>query len=746
MMKNKKEKKSKVKKLVLENNNTNKIKSVFLISAVVSIVLVLAICYFVVNLSGKGTSAVTIGIYEQAQQSDTEYYKCNSTTYSSKVFVPHKYMDGYGTFACVKNGYEFEPIMYDATSAAIGGSVEGTCKVTTTNPGTYENMGYTCIGSDGKYVCSALIKDNSYDSVGVDCVDPATELEKYEVGYYLSVMSGHGATPDERYYLPDGKTHTVKWASDVSVLDVGDNYYYTTSRDGSGTKYFPGDKITVTSDIDLYSQDWLKGVASSCFYNESKNEYSWLDTFTALVEKSGYKRKSEYASESACETANKAASSQVKVKYVFKYFDALADGVEEEIFWEDSGTKTSIRGLSAITNFYFVLNPEYWEDNFAYWTNSNSSGGTRYYVGDEITLTEDLVLYAKYNPVTLSATFNGNGGTVEGLAFQSCVASNDDGATCVIEVPSAKKEGGATHEWSTSSSCSGTIYDDKITWTSGPAPVYYACFANDDNSGDDDSGNDNGNSGGNTATTKELTLTFDANGGTLSGNSSKTCTAADSTGCVIDGLPSASRSGYIFKGWNTTSSCNTGYYNSYRTTSSKTFYACWVKEGSDNGGSSSGNGGNSSTGGSDQPINVFFDYNDGSGRVDSTTCVPSGKYNECEIAFPTITHRHYEEYGEEYELLGWDTQDTCGQYTTSKTVYIDQNIKYYACWREVSSGNGGNSSPNGGGSSGNGGSIDNDGNVTSNSKTGEAAMIIVLLAGLLAMGYSIYYFKEVKSK
>lgn len=171
---------------------------------------------------------------------------------------------------------------------------------------------------------------------------------------------------------------------------------------------------------------------------------------------------------------------------------------------------------------------------------------------------------------------------------------------------------------------------------------------------------------------------------------------------------------------------------------------------SGSGGSTSDNtssGSGESSGGSDlpevedkiQPIKATFDYNDGSGREKSATCTPTSKYGACEVTFPSVTHRDYEDYGDEYKLLGWSTKSTCSQYTTDKVVALEQDFKYYACWKLL-----GSESDDSNLDVDN--KLDAEGNTTESPQTGEIAIAFVWFAGLLAIGYSIYYIREIKQQ
>lgn len=83
-------------------------------------------------------------------------------------------------------------------------------------------------------------------------------------------------------------------------------------------------------------------------------------------------------------------------------------------------------------------------------------------------------------------------------------------------------------------------------------------------------------SGGEELTESTFTVDFVANGGVLSGVSSRTCTTT-STSCDVTDLPSATRDGYTFNGWGLVETCDSGELSKITLDKNKTYYACWVK-------------------------------------------------------------------------------------------------------------------------------------------------------------------------
>jgi len=76
---------------------------------------------------------------------------------------------------------------------------------------------------------------------------------------------------------------------------------------------------------------------------------------------------------------------------------------------------------------------------------------------------------------------------------------------------------------------------------------------------------------------KTFMATFLPNGGTLNGGGSKSCTTTGSS-CEITSLPTATRTGYTFKGWGENSSCSSGATNKLTLDKNSIYYACFVKD------------------------------------------------------------------------------------------------------------------------------------------------------------------------
>jgi uncharacterized repeat protein (TIGR02543 family) len=158
------------------------------------------------------------------------------------------------------------------------------------------------------------------------------------------------------------------------------------------------------------------------------------------------------------------------------------------------------------------------------------------------------------NTNTCNITFNANGGTVSPSS-----ASQASGTT--ITLPTPTRNGYTFNGWYSSTS-GGTKY--------GNAGASYIVTSNLTMYAQWTSGGGNNNN---------FTLTFNANGGTVSPSS-----ASQASGTTIT-LPTPTRNGYTFNGWYSSTSGGTKYGNaeaSYTVNSNLTMYAQWTSNGGGN--------------------------------------------------------------------------------------------------------------------------------------------------------------------
>ena len=143
---------------------------------------------------------------------------------------------------------------------------------------------------------------------------------------------------------------------------------------------------------------------------------------------------------------------------------------------------------------------------------------------------------------------------------------------------------------------------------------------------------------------QEYTVTFNANGGSISPDS---FTTKDGK---LESLPTPTRGGYDFLGWYTEETGGEKVTTDTVFTKDTTIYAHWQKQAA-------------------QEYTVTFDANGGSVSPSSAQ-TKNGKLE----SLPTPTHGGY-------DFLGWYTEETGGDEVTTGTVFTN-DITIYAHWQE----------------------------------------------------------------
>lgn len=235
--------------------------------------------------------------------------------------------------------------------------------------------------------------------------------------------------------------------------------------------------------------------------------------------------------------------------------------------------------------------------------------------------------------------------------------------------------------------------------------------------------------------------------GTISGKNKGetkdfTCTyKSGEDSCKLSENPTATISGREFLGWSKSSEC-TEYTKDIKSIEFKentTFTACYAEPVAQ-----------------DKTVKATFDANGGilSGKTTDTCTIISGN-SSCKITnLPTATYT-----GKTFG--GWGGSKTC-QSGQMNEVNLTANKTFYACWNEI---NDGDDEPpldepseepsdkpsinppynqDDDDQNDDDNQNDNNQNVDNNPGTGEIAIFIVWIAAFFAIGYSIYYYKEIK--
>ena len=171
-----------------------------------------------------------------------------------------------------------------------------------------------------------------------------------------------------------------------------------------------------------------------------------------------------------------------------------------------------------------------------------SNGGSQVFSSTKVTATSNHTLYAQWSAMEITVTFNANGGSVstgsKKVTFDSTYGT----------LPTPTRTGYDFDGWFTASSGGSQVSSSTKVTTDSDQTLYARWSA------------------------KEITVTFNANGGSVSQSSKKV--AFDST---YGTLPTPTRSGYTFNGWFTASSGGSQVSSSTKVTatSNHTLYAQW---------------------------------------------------------------------------------------------------------------------------------------------------------------------------
>ena len=181
--------------------------------------------------------------------------------------------------------------------------------------------------------------------------------------------------------------------------------------------------------------------------------------------------------------------------------------------------------------------PTPWRDGYTFlgWYTAKT-GGTK--VTESTTVNANAIYYAQWRINSYTVTFNANGGSVG----TPSVTRNYGAAIGTLPTPT--RTGHTFLGWFTASS-GGTQVSASTAVTANA--IYYAHWQ-----------------------VNTYTVTFNANGGESS------CSYSRTYGSQVGTLPTASRSGYVFKGWFTAVAGGTQVAASTAVTGNATYYAHWA--------------------------------------------------------------------------------------------------------------------------------------------------------------------------
>jgi len=246
---------------------------------------------------------------------------------------------------------------------------------------------------------------------------------------------------------------------------------------------------------------------------------------------------------------------------------------------------------------------------------TQKNGGTKISASTKVSITSDITLYAHWTAKKYTVSFNAAGGSV------TMNRKTVTGGSKYGELPSAKRSGYSFLGWYTAKTGGTKITENSIVSISSNITLYAHWKAS------------------------EYTVTFDANGGTVS-TKSKVVTV----GAKYGTLPTPVRTGYTFSGWYT---AKTGGKKITESTvvflsGNTKVYALWTIK----------------------KYTVTFKGNGGTVKTSTKSVNGGAKYGELPI--PTRAG---------YDFAGWYTAQTGGtKITADSTVNITKNIVLYARW------------------------------------------------------------------
>lgn len=210
---------------------------------------------------------------------------------------------------------------------------------------------------------------------------------------------------------------------------------------------------------------------------------------------------------------------------------------------------------------------------FLGWSTSSSATTAEYISGAQFTKDENTMLYAVWQKKSYKLTIYANGGNFEGTSSTSLYKTYSPGTEVNISLiaDDPVRSGYTFLGWGTTPSATTALYQPGETFIINADTTLYAVWKSTSGAG----------------ITGTYTVTFNGNGGTIKtsvtslGGSS---TLAYSLTTNVSTIPTlyATKTGYTFQGWSTSSSSSTIVYkagDTFTETSNITLYAVWVKNG-----------------------------------------------------------------------------------------------------------------------------------------------------------------------
>jgi uncharacterized repeat protein (TIGR02543 family) len=182
---------------------------------------------------------------------------------------------------------------------------------------------------------------------------------------------------------------------------------------------------------------------------------------------------------------------------------------------------------------------------FGGWYTATGGGGDKYTESTVYSAVSNATLYAKWTPNGYSLVFDAQGGVVSPALLSVTYGS------AVGDLPTPVRDGYGYGGWYTSASGGGARYERDSVYSIAANTTLYAKW-----------------------TPKSYTITFDAQGGTVS-----PATSSVTYGAAVGTLPTPARGGYAFDGWYTSANGGGAKYTAttvYGAAAAISLYAKWT--------------------------------------------------------------------------------------------------------------------------------------------------------------------------
>lgn len=281
---------------------------------------------------------------------------------------------------------------------------------------------------------------------------------------------------------------------------------------------------------------------------------------------------------------------------------------------------------------------------FLGWSQNSGASTSSYAPGSTQTFNGNVTLYAVWERLTYTITFDANGGS-----NAPAPQTKTYGVNLTLTSSQPTREGYTFLGWAASNAATTPDYTSGATYSANGNATLFAVWSLD---------------------TGQYTLTYNANGGTGAPPSeTQTYSAANPTNFTVSSVQ-PTRAGHTFLGWSFSSSGTATYHagDTFPASSNKTLYAIWEAE----------------------TYTVSFDANGGSGA-------PSAQTKTYGVAL-TLSSTAPTRAG--HTFLGWAESSgaTTAAYSAGGSFTKNQNITLYAVWQVVTytvtfNANGGSDAP-----------------------------------------------------